>query len=354
MTTSTIDENARSLLQHGRARNTHIAYEGDWKRFCSICPGFGDEYQPATPESIVNYLAILHQEGKKPATIRRALAAIAYHHRSFDLNPCHHQQVKDMIRAVGRASDTRVERAKALRFDDLVRVIDSIDPHFLEGQRDRALLCVMWFCALRRSEARDLTLWDIELLDEGVTVHIRRSKTDQEGCGDAIGIPFAPSGTKTTFNPAQIIETWVRYLQHVLPVLSFESRLGKGVSPRTLPLFSRITTDLEASQMVRIGKVPFCERTISRILEKRLSKVLDITGYTSHSFRAGLITELACSGIEDHRIMQISRHRSYEVLNRYIREGQTWLTNPLTLFFEKKALQLEDNVVTFKNREVLS
>jgi integrase len=353
MTTSTIDENARLLLQHGRAKNTHIAYNGDWARFCSIVRRHEDSDGPETAETIVNYLAGLHKEGKKPATIRRALAAINYHHRDFTQNPCRDLIVKEIIKAVGRDSDTNVDRAKALRFDDLVRVIDSIDPAFIVGQRDLALLCIMWFCALRRSEARDLKLCDIEFLEEGVLVHIRRSKTDQEGCGDTIGIPFSTSNFMP-FNPAKIIETWVRYLRNILPVLSFESRLGKGDPPRTLPLFSRITTDLEASQMVRISKVAFCERTISRILENRLSKVLDITGYTSHSFRAGLITELACSGIEDHRIMQISRHRSHEVLNRYIREGQTWLTNPLKLFFEKKALQLADNVVLFKNREVLS
>jgi integrase len=62
-------------------------------------------------------------------------------------------------------------------------------PDTLIGKRDRAILLIGFGAALRRSEVAALTVGDIERQPDGVLVHIRRSKTDQEGEGAQIPIP---------------------------------------------------------------------------------------------------------------------------------------------------------------------
>jgi site-specific recombinase XerC len=58
------------------------------------------------------------------------------------------------------------------------------------GCRDRALLLLGFAGALRRSELVGLDLADVTEGTDGLTVHLRRSKTDQEGTGRTVGVPF--------------------------------------------------------------------------------------------------------------------------------------------------------------------
>ena len=60
----------------------------------------------------------------------------------------------------------------------------------LKGQRDRALLLLGFAGAFRRSELVALDIEDIEETADGMKVTIRHSKTDQEGAGQTIAIPF--------------------------------------------------------------------------------------------------------------------------------------------------------------------
>jgi integrase len=51
----------------------------------------------------------------------------------------------------------------------------------LSGQPDKALLLVGFFGATRRSEIAKLEVRDVEFGRKGMVIHIRHSKTDQEG-----------------------------------------------------------------------------------------------------------------------------------------------------------------------------
>jgi site-specific recombinase XerD len=56
--------------------------------------------------------------------------------------------------------------------------------------RDRALLCLGFAGGCRRSEFVALDVGDLCFGDDGLELTIRRSKTDQEGLGRKIGIPY--------------------------------------------------------------------------------------------------------------------------------------------------------------------
>ena len=76
-----------------------------------------------------------------------------------------------------------------------------VDARTLRGKRDRALLLLGFAGALRRSELVALDLEDLTETDKGLDVIIRRSKTDQEGAGQAIAIPHG-----TTLRPVAAVK----------------------------------------------------------------------------------------------------------------------------------------------------
>ncbi len=61
----------------------------------------------------------------------------------------------------------------------------------IKGVRDRALLMIGFAGEFRRSELVSLTLADIEQAKQGLIIQLLRSKTDQEGRGRKIAIPYA-------------------------------------------------------------------------------------------------------------------------------------------------------------------
>ena len=57
------------------------------------------------------------------------------------------------------------------------------------GKRDRALLCLGFAGAFRRSELCALEVADLTEVPDGLRILIRRSKGDQEGQGQEVAIP---------------------------------------------------------------------------------------------------------------------------------------------------------------------
>jgi site-specific recombinase XerC len=67
--------------------------------------------------------------------------------------------------------------------EDLRRIVRKLRVERPGGCRDRAALLVGFGAALRRSELIALDLDDITITQAGLTILVRRSKTDQEGQG---------------------------------------------------------------------------------------------------------------------------------------------------------------------------
>ena len=63
-------------------------------------------------------------------------------------------------------------------------------PGNLLGVRDRALLLIGFAGAFRRSELVALQIEDCDFATDGLVITLRRSKTDQDGEGRKIGIPY--------------------------------------------------------------------------------------------------------------------------------------------------------------------
>lgn len=137
---------------------------------------------------------------------------------------------------------------------------------------------------------------------DGLVVTIRRSKTDQEGQGRRVGIPYGS-------NPA------------TCPVRA----LGAWLEPSTIvdgPLFRPV------NRHGQIGPGRLTSQSVALIVKRSAAAAgLDQATYSGHSLRAGLATSAAAAGVSERSIMDQTGHNSVQMVRRYIREGSLFREN---------------------------
>lgn len=186
-----VRDKAARYVAASKAPNTLRAYRGDWQRFGTWCAARGFPTRPAAPQTVALYIADLGGVAK-PATITRALAAIAKAHQAAGYeSPCamRHAAVKEVLAGIRRTHGT-AQAGKAALLTDHLRLLLSVVPDSLLGKRDASMLLLGFAGAFRRSELIAFTVADIEFCDDGMKVNLRRGKTDQEGQGRIIGVPY--------------------------------------------------------------------------------------------------------------------------------------------------------------------
>ena len=184
--TDSAAEQVAFYLGASRASATHRAYAADLAAFRA----WGGTV-PTTPEVVAAYLAT--HATLAASTLRRRLAAIADAHQSGGYpDPTKHVLVRKVLRGICRTHGVTRSAAAPLDIATLARVVGTLSRDLL-GLRDRALLLVGFFAALRRAELVGLEVSDVALGGGAWTVTIRRSKTDQYGVGQVVALPLLES-----------------------------------------------------------------------------------------------------------------------------------------------------------------
>jgi len=284
---------------------TRRAYGSDFNHFSTWCFSAGRTPLPGSPETVAAYLAHLADSGLKASTITRRCAAITYAHRLKGCPPpTLAEPVKAVLRGIRRRIGTAVERkapatARAIR--DMLRRIPA---DTLAGKRDRALLLIGFSAALRRSELVALNVADIETVPEGIVIHIRRGKTDQEGQGAEIAVP---KGSR--LKPVEALTVWLEAVGN-LPGMA-------GTDP-AMPLFPSIAKGGRPG-----GRLS--DRAVALIV-KRWAKAakLDPALFAGHSLRAGFVTSALEEGADPFKVMDITRHRRVDTLKIYDRRAKAF------------------------------
>ena len=133
---------------------------------------------------LANYITILHEDGKSPATIGQAVAAVKWqlkHQSQENINFPITQATLAGIRREGR--DRGRGQVDGLIWRDVERVCVYAETEgTLAGLRDAAMIRLMSDCLLRISEVVAVNVGDFK----GSTLTLRSSKTDQEGTGEAL------------------------------------------------------------------------------------------------------------------------------------------------------------------------
>jgi integrase len=238
----------------------------------------------------------------KVGSIQRRLNAIAQAHKAVGLDsPTHHAMVANTMKGIRRTLGTAPAQKAPTLTDDIRAMVDATDAGLI-GTRDGALVLLGFAGAFRRSELVSLDLEDCAFSKEGLTVTLRRSKTDQESAGRKIGIPY---GSNPDTCPVRNCLTWIE---------------SAGIA--TGPLFRSITRHGQVQQG-RLGGLD-----VARVVKKLATRAgLDAAKYSGHSLQAGHATAAAIAGASERSIMKQTGHRSMQMVRRYIRDGSLFREN---------------------------
>ena len=198
-------DRARGYISQSEASSTVRGYRADWRDFSAWCALNGVPPLPASPESVVSYIAQCAQR-LKPGSLDRRLNALSEAHKALGLeSPTHASIVRNLMKGIRRVHGTApIQKTPALIADIRV-MVDATDAGLI-GLRDRALLLLGFAGAFRRSELVGLDIADCIFNRDGLTINLRRSKTDQEGVGRKIGIPY---GSNPDTCPVRNLQTWI-------------------------------------------------------------------------------------------------------------------------------------------------
>jgi len=296
-----VAEQAKEYARSAKASNTRRAYAADWADFERWCAIHDLPALPAAPETVALYLTALAEQ-RKVATLQRRITAISQAHETLQFDsPTRSLVVRTVMAGIRRTKGT-AQRRKAPAVTTVLRAMVETLPPTLLGTRDHALLLLGFAGAFRRSELVSLDLDDLLFSDDGITVTLRRSKTDQEGQGRTIGIPY---GSHPLTCPVRALRAWIA---------------GAGLVAG--PLFRPLN---------RHGKVlerRLSDKGVARIVKRAAAAAgYDPDTFSGHSLRAGLATAAAAAGVSERAIMNQTGHRSVTVARRYIREGSLFREN---------------------------
>lgn len=292
---------ARSYAANSRAEATRRAYRSDWEGFSAWCEGRGRPAMPASPETVALYLSDL-ADVRKPSTLARKSAAISVAHQSAGHpSPCSSVLVHSVMSGIRRAKGTAQTKKAPVRVAHLRKGLETLPDNQL-GMRDRALLLIGYAGGFRRSELSALDVSDVEFVPEGVTITVRRSKTDQEGRGMKKAIPY---GSRSDTCPVKALRAYLD-----------ETGIAEG------PLFRR------AVKGGRVTRERMGGRSVADAV-KRLAPAmgLDAAQVGGHSMRAGLVTDAYAAGVPEAVIMAQTGHRSHQVMGGYRREANLFKQN---------------------------
>ncbi len=310
---------ARARVLEPNAPNTQRAYKTAFAQWCAYADALGMPWAPIEPVELVTYLEQLSKR-LAPNSVRLHLAAlcaldVASRVTAYDPSPrsIRESQVLQRWELSWSRENPRAPKRKAaaLGQSDLERLIAAAaEPmkgaaraaHLLRYVRDRTLILFGVCGAFRGSDLAELQLSDVEPTERGLRVRVRRSKTDQQGEGETVGL--MPQG-RLQLCPVDAFHTW---------------RKLRGDTDG--PLFVAITRDAQLELGRRLS-----ERQITRLVTEYGERAGLQLRVSAHSLRATFATLASSRGKTLERIMRHGRWKSADVAAGYVRQAQLFDDN---------------------------
>jgi integrase len=281
----------RQLVAESLAPATRTAYERDWADFDLWCRVHDlDETLDATPLAVGEYVNELVRDRKAISTIRRRLAAIRF---AFTLAgrppPTTDPLITTALAGAQRLLGTTTVQAAPLRLDEVRAIVlglPIVAPNRPTMRRDQLLVALGWAGALRSAELVALDVDDLHVVgdpndgDGGLLIRIRAGKG---ACGQVehVAVPFSQQWSTCPVR---------RALAYLRPL-------------RAGPLFRHI--DRHGHTHRRLTA-----RSVTDVVRRAVLEALqlDPAPYTSHSLRAGFVTEARARDVPDDLIARHTRH----------------------------------------------
>jgi len=292
-----LEKETLTNIRLSKAQNTLRAYKSDFQDFVNFCNINNLTSLPAEPKTVSLYITHLSKTFRT-STLKRRLVSISVIHKAkgfyIDIK---HPLIVENFYGIKRIKGSYQKSKKPLLLEDLKKILKSIgslNQNVTKQLRDKTILSLGFSGGFRRSELVDLTLKDIEFVKEGVKIFIKKSKSDQSGEGMTKAIPYFEN---KTFCPVNLLSEWIN-------VNNIKSENDK--------IFN------------------LSDKMVSLILKKYL-KILgyDPLAYSGHSLRSGFATTAADKGADERSIMNITGHKTVQMVRRYIKETNLFKNNAL-------------------------
>ena len=295
-------------LQHSKANNTIRAYKSDFNDFGLFCVQNGFNQLPSDPKIVSLYLTHLSTKNIKMSTIKRRLVSIGVIHKlkGYYLDT-KHPSIIENIMGIKRRKGSVQKGKKPLLISNLksiINVIDNQKNEEIKKLRDRTIILIGFSGGFRRNEIVSLDYEDLDFVQEGLKINVKRSKTDQFGEGSTKGLPYFDN---SKYCPVVSISKWIEI-----------SKISSGA------IFRRFTKGSKLSEK------RLTDQTVALLIKEYLKLAnIDSKNYSGHSLRSGFATSAAESGAEERSIMAMTGHKSAEMVRRYIKEANIFKNNAL-------------------------
>jgi integrase len=297
---------ASGAAEQSLAPSTKASYASDWRDFSTWTGTHGFTVMPATPQAVALYLADLAAEaGAAMKTLERRLASISLAHRSAQLEDPTKAVLVEKTMSGLRRTYGRPQRKAAPITVERVRAMLAVAPPGIKGTRDRALILVGLAGGFRRSELVALEVSHLRHEPQGLRLRVARSKTDQGGLGEDVGIPYGAHGDTC---PVLALDRWLQ-----------EARISEGRVFRSIDRHGNVGESLTPTSVNLIVKAYAEAAGLTKALRGEVSPL-----FTAHSLRAGFATSAALAGHGERDIQRHTRHSSTEVLRGYIRDAELY------------------------------
>ena len=295
-------------LQNSKANNTVRAYKSDFNDFTLFCSQNGFKYLPSEPKIVSLYLTHLSTKNVKMSTLKRRLVSIGVIHKlKGHYLDTKHPSIIENIMGIKRRKGSIQKGKKPLLINYLKQIINVIDEENKEEinkLRDRSIILIGFSGGFRRNEIVSLNYEDLDFVQEGLKINLRRSKTDQFGEGSIKALPYF---NNTQYCPVLSLKKWTEV-----------SNIDSG------PLFRRF------SKGSKLTKNRLTDQTVALLIKKYLKLAgMDSKNYSGHSLRSGFATSAADSGVDERSIMAMTGHKSSEMVRRYIKDANLFKNNAL-------------------------
>ena len=304
---STLEEliqKAKTFVAAAKAPATVKAYRNDWGDFESWCRARQLPFLPSTPETVALYIAD-RASTLASGTITRRLTSITKAHQAagFTNSPAttRHFVVGETLKGIRRTIGTAQHGKDPLLSADIRRIVAARRRDLL-GIRDSALVLAGFAGGFRRSELAGIHISDLKFSSDGVVITIRKSKTDQDGAGREVGLPF---GNSQDTCPVRTLRQWL---------------VASGISDG--PVFRSV------GRYGHVSRRGLHKDSIGKLLKRAARRAgLKVDELGGHSLRAGCVTQAAMNGVREFVIMKQTGHKTVVTLRRYIRSGEIFREN---------------------------
>jgi site-specific recombinase XerD len=295
-------------LKSSKAHNTVRAYKSDFNDFCIFCAQNGFKSLPSEPRIVSLYLTHLSTKNGKMSTLKRRLVSIGVVHKlkGHYLDTKHPTIIENIMGIKRRKGSIQKSKKPILinHLKKLINVIDKQNKKEIKKFRDRSIILIGFSGGFRRNELVSLDCEDLDFVQEGLKVNIKRSKTDQFGEGFTKALPYFDS---SQYCPVVSLKKWIEI-----------SKINSG------PVFRRFVKGSKLSEN------RLTDQTVALLIKRYLNLAgIDSKNYSGHSLRSGFATSAAESGAEERSIMAMTGHKSTEMVRRYIKEANLFKNNAL-------------------------